>query len=530
MDRSGYRGERRGMLKALMTVSGLTLVSRILGFIRDMVVSSKLGATGLQADAWITALQFPNLFRRVLGEGAFNAAFVPLYSRKMVEGSEADRFASRVLVLMSLLLAAICVLAFIFMKPIMWMISTGFDPEKLALTVRLSRITVGYLFFICLVAALSGVLNSRKIFGAPAVSYAMLNVVFLAGLLGVTPFTRNPEYVLAWSTLTAGFVQLAIVVVSCLRNGVEFHWLAPKLDSDVKKLGFLMGPGLVSAGVQQLNLLVGQWVASFQDGGKAFIYYADRIHQLPLGLIGIAFGVVLLPELTRLIRENELRQARGSLAQGLELAVFLAIPAMVGMAVIAEPILFGLFTSGEFTQEDARMAAWALVAFSLGVPAYVSSRILQPGYFAREDTKTPMRFTFVSAAVNIVLCGVVWVTMRGSGMLHVGCAAATSVAGWVNFFLLWIGLKRDGLLRIPRRTYIKIAKMIAAAILMGLAVWGAEKFMDRDIREVGRIARLIIVGLVGFFGVTAYFLVAHLTGAMRFDELQERFRRGNSGK
>ena len=172
------------------------------------------------------------------------------------------------------------------------------------------------------------------------------------------------------------------------------------------------------------------------------------------------------------------------------------------------------------------MAAWALVAFSLGVPAYVSTRVLQPGYFAREDTKTPMRFTFVSAAVNIVLCGIVWVTLRGSGMLHVGCAAATSVAGWVNFFLLWAGLRRDGLLRMPRQTYIKIAKMIVAAILMGLAVWGAEIVMDQDIREAGRFVRLIIVGLVGLFGVTAYFLVAHLTGAMRLDELQERFKRG----
>jgi len=287
-----------------------------------------------------------------------------------------------------------------------------------------------------------------------------------------------------------------------------------------------MIPGLLSASIQQINFIVGQTVASHQEGGKSFLYYAERIHQLPLGLIGIAFGIVLLPEITNYLRDGKEKEARDSLANGLELAVFLAIPAMIGMAVIAEPIIYSLFAAGEFTADNARMASNALIAFSLGVPAYILIKVLQPGYFAREDTKTPMKFTFISAVTNIILCLTALYLLKGTNNLHVGCAAASSIAGWINLIFLWGGLKKRGQLIVPRKTIKKIGLMLVAALIMGLAVWIAGKLLDPVIHSNQiRPLRIILITLVGSFGITAYFLVSHLTGAMRLSDLKSRFRR-----
>jgi putative peptidoglycan lipid II flippase len=348
------------MLKSLMTVSGFTLLSRITGFVRDMLTAHYLGG-GNAADAWFAAFRFPNLFRRVFGEGAFNSAFVPLYSGKLAEEGElpAYSFASKVLVLLSLLLSVLCVVCYLCMEPITYALNLGFSPEKLALATELSKITVSYLFFICLVAAFSGVLNSHKKFAAPAFSYVSLNIVFLGCLLAVVPSLDGVESilnVLAWCLPIGGVLQLAIVMVSAWRTGVRFQWSMPKIDQDTIKLALLMGPGLVSAGIQQLNLLIGAEVASFQDGGQAAIYYSDRINQLPLGLIGIAFGVVLLPEITQKLRKQQVAEAQQSLQTGMTMAMLIALPAMVGMMVIAEPIIYGIFKGGEFTRAHAQLA------------------------------------------------------------------------------------------------------------------------------------------------------------------------------
>jgi putative peptidoglycan lipid II flippase len=276
----------------MFTVGSLTLLSRIAGFVRDKLIAYHLGS-GAMADVWVAAFQFPNLFRRVFGEGAFNAAFVPMYSRRLEEqGAEgADRFARRTLSTMFVILMSCFVLSFIFMEPIVKITNIGFAQDgRLEAAVTASRITVVYLVFICLVAGLSGILNSRKVFGAPAVSYVALNIVFVVGLVLVVPRTGEPLLVLCWSVVVAGVIQLAIVVASCLRRGVDLRPLFPHFDADMKQLAWLMAPGLVSASVQQLNLIVGGTVASLQVGGKMGINLADRINQLPLGLIGMAAG------------------------------------------------------------------------------------------------------------------------------------------------------------------------------------------------------------------------------------------------
>lgn len=517
------------MLKSLMTVSGFTLLSRITGFARDMLTAHYIGG-GATADAWFAAFRFPNLFRRVFGEGAFNSAFVPLYSGKLAgEGEEvAFSFASRVLVILSVLLSIICVITYIFMEPITAVLNLGYADEKLALATDLSRITVSYLFFICLVAALSGVLNSHKKFAAPAFSYVSLNLVFLACLLGVIPFVdglHEKLNILAYCLPIGGVVQLGIVIFSAWRTGVRFKVQLPRIDSDTIKLGLLMGPGLVSAGIQQLNLLIGAEVASFQNGGQAAIYYADRINQLPLGLIGIAFGVVLLPEITQRLRKKEVAEAQQSLQTGMTMAMLIALPAMVGMMVISEQIIYGIFKGGEFTAAQAGVAGYALMAFAIGSPAYVMSKVLQPAYFAREDTKTPMKYTLVSALVNSILCGVAFFIIGKDGPLSFGCALATSVAGWVNVYLLLRGLKKSGYLTLNSEFWSRLGKMFVASIAMGAIVWGGAYYLDGILHSDSRLVRIPVLAAVGGAGVFAYFILAHFTKAMTFGELKAGFKR-----
>lgn len=512
------------MLRALMTVSGFTLFSRILGLVRDMVISHHLGV-GARSDAWNSAFQFPNLFRRVFGEGAFNAAFIPLYSDKLEKGEEhAFEYGNRVVVMLAVILGVIFAVSFIFIRPIMWLFNLGYDYETLEMTIGLARITTGYLFFVCLLAALSGILNSHRKFAAPAMSYAFLNIVFLIGMFCVLPFTGNPDKVLAWSLLASGVVQFLVVLIPAWKMGFKIKWVVPKLDKDMRKLGLLMIPGLISAGVQQLNLLVGGAVASFQEGAKTLIYNADRINQFPLGLIGIAFGVVLLPEISRNVKANKVDKARDSLQTGMSMAMLLALPATVGISVLAEPIIDVMFRSGDFTRLDSSMAGQALLAFAIGCPAYIMIRVVQPGYYAREDTKTPMRFTLFSAGANMLFCLIAYALLKDTQSLHVGCALATTLAGWLNVILLIMGLNKKGFLSLDREFWIKLSKMLVASLVMGLVIWIATYLLDEPLHEGWRVMKFLILGLIASTGIVCYFLVSHLIGAATFREIKAGFR------
>lgn len=512
------------MFRSMFTVGSLTLLSRIAGFVRDKLIAYHLGS-GAMADVWVAAFQFPNLFRRVFGEGAFNAAFVPMYARRIEEqGNEgADRFARRTLSTMFVILMSCFVLSFVFMEPIVRVTNIGFASDgRLEAAVTASRITVVYLVFICLVAGLSGILNSRKVFGAPAVSYVALNLVFVVGLVLVVPRAGDPLGVLCWSVVAAGVIQLAIVVASCLRRGIDLRPLFPRFDADMKQLAWLMAPGLISASVQQLNLIVGGTVASLQVGGKMGINLADRINQLPLGLIGMAAGVVLLPEITRSLRGGDENAARRSLNQGIELSLFLCLPATVAMLVIPREIMFTIFEGGKFGGEAAAQMGWILAAFATGTPAYILAKVLQPGYFAREDTKTPMYFTIAAAVLNMALVYPMYVWLG-----PVGCAAATSIAGWVNVLLLWIGLGRAGYMSLAPGFAGRIVRLLLAAVIMGgivgtLAQYGRDLLMSegRFLRRLSGMGGLVTIGLVAYLAAVVGLRVYSL------DELKKRFRRG----
>lgn len=514
------------MFRSLFTVSGFTLLSRILGFARDVLIARYLGA-GAAADVWVAAFRLPNLFRRIFGEGAFNAAFVPMYSRRLEEDGEtvADNFARRALSVMGVILLVLFVLAFIFMEPLMLMTNWGFDPEdgRLEMAVPAGRITIGYFVFICLLAGVSGVLNSRRVFAAPAFAYVVLNIGFLVALIFVVPKADDPLLVLCWAVLISGLVQLLVVLVAAFRRRINLTPRTPKLDHDVRRVGKLMGPGLVSAGIQQLNLIIGQSVASFQIGAVALIFYADRINQLPLGLLGIALGTVLLPEITRQLRGKNPKAAQETLFKGQELALLFCLPAVAAMLVIPVPIMHALFVSGEFTADAAREAGWVLAAFALGTPSYVLARVLQPAFFALEDTTTPMRFTVTSTLVNLVLVYPMFLWLGPTG-----CALATSIAGWVNLILLWLGLRKLGFVRMSAYFLGRIGRILTASAIMSVGIYFASKWAEpwimRDGDFVMRVAVLLVLVL---FGVILYFAAIFAMRVYRLQELKSQLRRSS---
>ncbi|MEO0414618.1 MAG: murein biosynthesis integral membrane protein MurJ, partial [Verrucomicrobiota bacterium] len=465
----------------------------------------------------------------IFGEGAFNAAFVPLYSKKIEQEGEdaAGLFAGRVLSLMALLLSAIFAAAYFGMEWIVTEINPGFEGEKLQLAVEASKITSIYLVFICLVAAVSGILNTRKIFGAPAWAYVALNLLMIPILIFLVARSDEPVQTMSWGVIAAGAIQLLIVVGAAIKKGIDISPRLPVVNNDVKKITILMLPGLLSAGVQQVNLLVGTAVASLVSGGQAAMYYSDRINQLPLGVIGIAAGVVLLPEISRNLKANKLKEAKESLAFGTDMSLLLCIPCMVAMIVIPQEIIHGIFQGGKTSSSDTLESARALCAFALGCPAYVLTKVLQPGYFARENTRTPMIFTLISAVVNIVL---VYPMFKAMGIM--GCALATTIAGWVNFLLLWVGLRKTNFVKVTKTSISRWARMLLCAVLMGGVVWGLARLANRwimldansvvDVNFAIRMATLLAVVVVG---IIAYFGFIFATRVFSVREVKQILRR-----
>jgi len=512
------------LVRSVATVGGYTGVSRILGFVRDILIANVVGASPV-ADAFFAAFRLPNLFRRLFAEGAFNAAFVPLFARRLEQEGEAAarRFAEEAL---SILVTALLVISAACMAGMPWfiyLIGSGFsqDPEKLALAIDLTRITFPYLLFMAVVALISGVLNSLYRFAAAAAAPILLNVIFIAALVAVLPFFAEvPGHVMAWAVCVSGAAQLIFLVVAAKRAGMALRLPRPRLTPGVRRLMVLMLPGMLSAGALQINIFVGSSIASWQEGAFSFLYYADRVYQLPLGLIGIAIGIVLLPDLARKLRAGNESQAMHSLNRGLEFALLLTLPATVVLVIIAGPVIGGLFQHGRFGAEDAEATASALAAFAWGLPAFVLVKILQPAFYAREDTLTPFRYSVVSVVANIALSLFLFWQMR-----HVGIALATTLAAWLNAVLLALSLRRFGFCHLDERFRRRLPRILAASAGMGLALWGLRQVTDSWLTDsfVERASALAIMVAVGLavFGVLAFGI-----GAVSRADLAGSLRRG----
>ena len=509
------------LIRSFATVGGYTALSRILGFVREILIAYFVG-TGMVADAFFVAFRLPNLFRRVFAEGAFNAAFVPLFAGHLETGGEtaAKAFAEQALAVLLTSLLALTAAAMAAMPWIIHVLAPGFadDPEKFQLTVELSQITFPYLLFVALAALLGGVLNSLYRFAAAAAAPVLLNVFFIAALAVVVPLTGAPGQVMAWTVAAAGIGQFLLLQIAAARAGMSLRLPRPRLTPGVRRLLRLMVPGLLSAGAMQVNLTVATIIASFQAGAVSYLYFADRIYQLPLGLIGIGLGVVLLPDLTRKIRARDAAAASHSLNRGLELAMLLTLPAAFALVVIPLPIVAVLFERGAFDRAAVDATAAALAAFGLGLPSFVLVKVLQPGFFAREDTKTPFQVTVVSVAANIALgLALFW------PLQHVGLALATSLAMWLNTSMLALGLRRRGFFSLDQRCKARLPRIALANLIMAVGLWLAQELLSGwfEADALSRIGGLVL--LVGE-GVALYGAAALLFGAVRIDEIRAGLR------
>ena len=516
------------LLKSAAKVGGLTLISRLLGFVRDQLIAFTLG-TGLVAEAFFVAQRLPNLFRALFAEGAFNNAFVPQFARKVQGEGPAAAFAfgrDMLSVLFSWMIL-FCALAMIFMPWLMPILAPGFtgSPEKLALATELTRICFPYLGMMSLTALFGGILNSLNRFGAPAAAPILLNIVVIcftlaAWWLGLGN-TADTGRFLAWAVTLSGVAQLLLLLFAVRGAGAHVVPGAPKLTADVKRVLILSVPGLISGGITQINLLIATMLATGFAGGVAFLYYADRLFQLPLGLIGVAIGVVLLPTLSRKLRSGDTAGALVSQNRALELALFLTLPAALALMMIGRPILHTVFEHGAFTREDSFNVAPVLAAFAAGLPAFTLTKIFQPGYFAREDTKTPMYFAIAAVVVNIVGS-----LLLSRAFAHVGIAMATSLAAWANAALLMLTAVQDGHYLWDQRLRQRLPRMLVslavmASVLYGLNIWFAPSYAE----GAGFQAAAIALAVMMLAGAASYFIAAHVTGAFRFSDLKSSLRR-----
>jgi putative peptidoglycan lipid II flippase len=464
-----------GMIRSSMVYSGFTLVSRVMGFARDLALSYYMGASAtFAADAFNTAFAFPNLFRRIFAEGAFAAAFVPAYSRSLEKDGAhvADELAADAMATLAAATLVITVVAELTMPWLMRVIAPGFasNPEKFHLAVILTMITMPYLPCMAIYAHLSGVLNARNRFILSAAAPILLNVWTLVTVLP----THSPVQAAKWASagvILAGISQAALLMWGCRRSGAHVGLRWPRLTPEIRKLIGLAIPGAIGASATQLNIFVSGILVSQQNGARSWLAYCDRLYQLPQGLVGVAIGVALLPRLSRAVQADDHTGARGAMDEAITFAMALTLPAAAALVAIPFFLVDALYTRGAFTAEDAHQTAAALLNYGWGVPAFVLAQLFSRAFFARQDTKTPMQFGLIQVAVNIAL-GLVLFPVYGVA----GIAAAMATAWWLNVIMMAVALARRGDYKPSARAVSKLLRILAASVALGAALAAVSHF------------------------------------------------------
>lgn len=514
------------LLRSIATVGSLTMVSRVFGFIRDILVAAVLGA-GMAADVFFVAFKFPNLFRRLFAEGAFSMAFVPLFAGLLEEEGEAKakQFAEEA---MGVLLGALLIFVIVLELAMPWamrVFAPGFldEPDKFALAVELTRITFPYLLFISLVSLMAGVLNSFGKFAAAAATPILLNICLIGAVLIFAPLAASPAHALAWGVFVAGLVQLGWLFINCGREGVWFFKPKPVLSDNVKLLLTRALPVALGAGIYQINLLIDTIIASFlPEGSISYLFFADRINQLPLGVVGVAVGTALLPLLSRQIKAGEAQAASHSQNRAVEFSFLLTLPAAVALFVIAEPLVRVLFERGAFGLTQSLATSAALSVFAIGLPAYVLIKALAPGFFARGDTSTPVKISVVAIMVNVALA----LILMGP-FLHVGIAMATAASSWLNAGLMAFVLHRRGHLIIDDRLKKRLPRTLLASIGMGLVLYIGMEYLTPWL-EAGVFERAVALGVLISAGLASFAGLAQVTGAATFGDVKGLRRSGQT--
>ncbi len=511
------------LYKSFATVGGLTLLSRVFGFVRDILIAASLG-TGWVADAFVVAFRFPNLFRRLFGEGAFNSAFVPIFAKKFEgEGQEAARtFAEEAMAGLLFILLILTIVAELAMPVLMYALAPGFDvePEKFDLAVLLTRITMPYLLCMSLVALMSGALNSVGRFAESSSVSIVLNIVMTTATLIALwlGYKAGPEagVIQALGVFAAGVLQLALLMWGMKRAGLSLRLRRPKWTDDLRRLWKLGIPGIVSGGVTQLNIAIGTMIATMQPGAVSQLYYADRLYELPLAIVGIAVGVVLLPDVARQLRAGNVDGVMDSQNRSLEFAMLLTIPAALALAIIPNEIVRVLFERGAFMAADTLATASVLSVFAVGLPAFVLIKVFSPAYFAREDTKTPMRYAAISLTANTIGSIVLFFVFRSMGwMPQLGIAVATTLGGWLNAYLLWTTLKARGMFIVDARLRRNLPLIALASVAMGIALyWASGTFATLLHSGRGVLVDMMALGLLVLFGMVVFAVMILGAGVM----------------
>ncbi|MGR3435996.1 MAG: murein biosynthesis integral membrane protein MurJ [Shimia sp.] len=507
------------LFRAFATVGLWTMLSRVLGFVRDIMIAAALGA-GPVADAFVVAFSLPNMFRRFFAEGAFNMAFVPMFSKRLEAGDDPQGFAQDAAAGLATVLIVFTGIAMVGMPFLVLAMASGYAGDaRFDLAVLFGRIAFPYILFISLAALASGVLNASGRFVAAAAAPVLLNVLFVAALVAGDALGWDPGLTLAWTVPVAGVAQLALVWEAARRAGITLVPRRPRLTPDLRRLAIIAAPAALAGGVVQVNLLVGRQVASFTEGANTWLYFADRLYQLPLGVVGIAIGVVLLPTLSRSLQAGDAAAGRAAFSRAAEICLALTLPAAIALVVIAEPLVSGLFERGRFTAADVAPTALACAVYGAGLPAFVLQKVLQPLYFAREDTRSPFRYALVALVVNAVLA-IGLAPLVG----FIAAAIGATVAGWAMTWLLWRGSRGMGEeARLDGRFRARAPRIVLASALMGLALWGLSAALAPALQTPGlRLAAL--AALVGG-GIAAYGAAAHVCGAFRLSELKGSLRR-----
>ncbi len=491
------------MIRRIATVGGLTLVSRVTGFVRDVVMAAILGA-GPIADAFFVAFRLPNHFRAIFAEGAFAAAFVPAYARTLEQDGlpSAKVFADQIASALVFINLALLAVAMIFTPWVVSVLAPGLvgDPERFDLAVALTRITFPFLALTSIETLLAGVLNANNRFAVAAASPILLNLSIITTLL-LTPYFGDAGHAAAWGVLIAGVIQLLFVGGDAEVNGLGIRFRMPTLDEPTRKFLKALGPAIIGAGGVQLALFADTLIASFlPTGALSALYYADRINQLPIGVVGIAVGTVLLPEMSRRIAAGDLAGAASAQARGIQLALLLTVPCAAASLVIPDLIMRALFARGAFTADDAAAAGATLAAYATGLLPFVLLRSFTAPFYARGDTLTPVKAALLAAAVNIALK----VVLMGP-LAQVGLALATAVGAWINLGLLAWFARRQGFAVSGAKIGRPVAMLLVAGVILAAALVAGQYALDHWLsgmtlfRDETTLAILIVLGAIVYF-------------------------------
>ena len=507
------------IIKSTGTFSFYTLISRISGYLRDILIAIFLGS-GPIADAFFVAFRIPNTFRRLFGEGSFNAAFVPSYSKELVKGKrKSESFANNIFNLLTIFLLALVLLVELFMPFFVSLIAPGFksNPEKFALATQLTKITFPFILFVSLASFFSAILNSHNRFAAASAAPIILNLVMIGILVFGKILGEKLVIFLSYGVSIAGLIQavfLVIFVKRFFKPKLKFNF---NITKDVKLFFKKLLPSIFSSGVTQINILVGTIIASFQASAVSILYYADRIYQINLAIAGIAIGTVILPKLSSYIQQNKKLDIDKIQNKSLELSLLLSLPAMLALIIANEEIVSSLFGYGSFDEVSVKNSAKALLYFSIGLPAFALIKIFSSFIFARDNTKIPFYFSTVSVFINILISVYYF---RDLGFIII--PIATSISSWVNSIFLYIYLHKEDYFKINKKLIIQIIRVAISTITMGILLQNLLSYFDSELSFENNYKFIYLLFLV-IFSILIYLVVSLITKAFKLSDIKIKY-------